>query len=421
MKKYLLLIIASFSLNIVVAQVENPGQVSKDAATDEVNNNMENAADNGVNKVENGIKGIFKRKKKKDKDSNQEEQTQTTSMQSSDNSGNSTSSTSTSANTPDIRSYQNYDFVPGDSIIFYDDFTEDQDGEFPSHWNLVSGQGVLNKVGNEPAFFLTDGNYVKVSPLMKNKSYLGKTFTIEFDYMVPNGSAYGMQCFLNYGTGDNDPAEIDYDTYGDIETSYFPKNFSADYPGHGSQDDFLKKWHHCAIIMKDNQLKCYIDQYRELVMPKVGISPTSVDFGGVGSQDAPLIFRNVRIANGGNMNTIGQKFTAAKIITHGITFDIDKANLKPESMGTINMIVNIMKSNPDVKFEIDGHTDNTGEASHNLTLSQQRADAVKAQLVSMGINASRLTTKGFGDTGPIDTNDTPEGRANNRRVEFVKM
>ncbi len=421
MKKYILLIIASLSFNTMFAQVENPAQVTKDAATDQTNSDMESAANNGVNKLENGIKGMFKKKKRKKEDTNQEDQQQTTQTQTTNNEPSSTASTVAAANIPDIKSYQNYDFVPGDSIIFYDDFTEDQDGEFPSHWNLVSGQGVLNKVGNEPAFSLTDGNYVKVSPLMKNKSYLGKTFTIEFDFMVPNGSAYGMQCFLNYGTGDNDPAEIDFDTYGDIQTAYFPKDFSADYPGKGSQDDFLKKWHHCAIIMKDNQIKCYIDQYRELVMPQVGISPTSVDFGGVGSQNAPLIFRNVRIANGGNMNIIGQKFTAAKIITHGITFDIDKANLKPESMGTINMIVNIMKSNPDIKFEIDGHTDNTGNASHNLTLSQQRADAVKTQLVSMGINASRLTTKGFGDTKPIDTNDTAEGRANNRRVEFVKM
>ena len=70
---------------------------------------------------------------------------------------------------------------------------------------------------------------------------------------------------------------------------------------------------------------------------------------------------------------------------------------------------------------MDGYTDNSGAAAHNLTLSQQRADAVKDQLVKMGIDASMLTTKGFGDTKPISDNNTPEGRANNRRVEFVKM
>jgi outer membrane protein OmpA-like peptidoglycan-associated protein len=85
------------------------------------------------------------------------------------------------------------------------------------------------------------------------------------------------------------------------------------------------------------------------------------------------------------------------------------------------MIVQVLKDNPDVKFEVDGHTDNTGTSGHNLTLSQQRADAVKDQLVKMGIDASRLTSKGLGDTKPVSDNNTLEGKANNRRVEFIKM
>ena len=90
-------------------------------------------------------------------------------------------------------------------------------------------------------------------------------------------------------------------------------------------------------------------------------------------------------------------------------------------MGTLNMVVKVMKDNPDLKFEIDGHTDNTGTPAHNLTLSQQRSQAVMAQLIIMGIDATRLTTKGLGDTKPIADNSTLEGKANNRRVEFVKL
>ena len=118
---------------------------------------------------------------------------------------------------------------------------------------------------------------------------------------------------------------------------------------------------------------------------------------------------------------IGKKFTESKIVTHGINFDIDKANIKPESMGTLNMIVQVMKDNPGIKFEVDGHTDNSGTAAHNLTLSQQRANAVKDELIKLGIDASRLSAKGLGDTKPIADNSSIEGKANNRRVEFVKM
>ncbi len=79
-----------------------------------------------------------------------------------------------------------------------------------------------------------------------------------------------------------------------------------------------------------------------------------------------------------------------------------------------------MRDNPDLIFEVDGHTDNTGTAAHNLELSAQRAEAVKKQLMAMGIQGDRLTTKGFGDTQPLADNMASDGKANNRRVEFVK-
>jgi outer membrane protein OmpA-like peptidoglycan-associated protein len=113
--------------------------------------------------------------------------------------------------------------------------------------------------------------------------------------------------------------------------------------------------------------------------------------------------------------------TDGKFITHGILFDVNKSSIKPESMGALNEIVKIMKDHSDLNFEIDGHTDSDGNADANMKLSQQRADAVKAKLIEMGIAESRLTTKGFGATKPIDKNDSAEGKANNRRVEFVKI
>lgn len=314
-----------------------------------------------------------------------------------------------------IQSYQNYDFVPGATIIFDDDFTDSQDGEFPAQWNLLKGQAVVNQQQGYQAFLLTDGNYAQVSPRMKTKTYLGPDFTVEYDEFYEPGT-YPLHVELD-DTQDQDVAVYVSNSEAAVEGKV---SFDGSLPPAIRSDAFENKWHHVAIVYRKPQIKVYVDQYRVLTVPDIKIEPASMILEGIGDQQKPIIFRNVRVADGGGMNMIGKKFTDAKIVTHGVNFDIDKATLRPESMGTLNQIKALMTSDPTLKFEIDGHTDNTGEAAHNMTLSQERADAVKAQLVTMGISADRLTTKGFGDTKPITSNDTPEGKANNRRVEFVR-
>ncbi len=334
-------------------------------------------------------------------------------------SGPPTTGTAASSDTPaavSIKSYQNYDFIPGDVILFADDFTTTQDGEFPEQWELMKGQGVVNKQAGYEALLLTDGNYAEVSPRVKNKSYLTGQFTIEYDTFATSG-AYPLHVFLQEG---DSTAEV---AVGSGEATYNTDaiSLSGNLPEPINGDNYFGHWHHIAIAVRNHQLKVYCDQYRVLTVPDMKRTPTSLYVGGIGNQENPIVFRNVRVASGGGMNLVGQKFTEAKIVTHGINFDVDKATLRPESMGTLNQIKRILADNPDLKFEIDGHTDNSGAAAHNLTLSQQRADAVKSQLVQMGVDPSRLTAKGYGDTKPMADNGTPEGKANNRRVEFVRV
>jgi outer membrane protein OmpA-like peptidoglycan-associated protein len=108
----------------------------------------------------------------------------------------------------------------------------------------------------------------------------------------------------------------------------------------------------------------------------------------------------------------------ASIVLNNVFFETNKWDLKPESLVELNRLVDLLSANPDKKIEIGGHTDNVGSDDANLTLSQNRSKAVVDYLVKKGIDASRLTSKGYGETTPIANNDTDEGRSKNRRTEF---
>ena len=401
--------IFSFSLN-----AQSILKKIKSKTTDRVNAKVDNAIDKGLDKTESSIKTTPKDSVKN----------KTVSMP-----VNAAGSASADVAVPqgvaqNIKIFQNYDFIPGQTVLFEDDFSTDTNGEFASHWELQGGQAVVNKVADKTAFLITDGNAGWVTPLMKKKKYLNTEWTVEFDY-YKNAEAYGIKIYLQTETNSdlgkitlsNNDAEVTYLTADGTEGKSLLGNYPADMIG----ENFLNKWHHVAIAYKNKQLKVYVDQARVVVVPNTNMMPAMLGLGGIGSQDGPLVFTNVRIADGAGMNMLGKKFTDTKIITHGINFDVNKAIIKPESMGTLNGIVQILKDNPELKFEVGGHTDSDGDDALNLKLSQQRAEAVRAQLIAMGVTPTRLTAKGFGKTKPIADNTTFDGKANNRRVEFVKI
>lgn len=114
----------------------------------------------------------------------------------------------------------------------------------------------------------------------------------------------------------------------------------------------------------------------------------------------------------------GEVTAAGTFIFKGIQFENNKADLRESSVPTLDEITGILEAEPDLRIEIHGHTDGSGARSYNQDLSKRRAEAVKAYLVSQGIAAERLTTRGYGPDRPIDSNSTKEGRARNRRVEI---
>lgn len=109
------------------------------------------------------------------------------------------------------------------------------------------------------------------------------------------------------------------------------------------------------------------------------------------------------------------------VAVYGIHFDTGKATIQPDSENILGQIVTLLQAHPDLKLSVEGHTDSTGNAVANQTLSEKRAQAVVAWLSGKGIAASRLAAKGFGATKPVAGNGTEEGREKSRRVELVKM
>ena len=109
-------------------------------------------------------------------------------------------------------------------------------------------------------------------------------------------------------------------------------------------------------------------------------------------------------------------------MTTGILFDVNKDVVKPESYGTLKSIANVLSENADIKVKIVGHTDSDGDDNSNLELSKRRAAAVKNSLVKdFNIDESRMETEGKGESQPADKNNSVTGKANNRRVEFIKQ
>jgi len=427
MKKIITLVVIVLTCTLAHGQILNKVKNKvQNKVNQRIDQKIDKAVDKGLDKTESSVDEELNKAGSADKEEKKTDKTAKATGTDEDN-----ISSSTGAK-PTYKAYQNYDFIAGDTILFQDHFGDDEDGEFPSHWKLGQGQGVINTVEGVRAFSLTEGNYAEVYPRMKTVDYLEKEFTLEFDYHPLNTGYISNTLIVIFkyvrADGQKLNAYIHFRHDGGIEAGNLPqsKQFSAKHPA-DNKESFPGKWRHAALSYKNGQLKCYVDQYRVLTIPDLGIEPLEFGIGGraytgqKNMKDALVIFSNVRAAKGSKAKTIGKKFTDSKIVTHGITFDVGKAVIKPESMGTLNMIVKILNDNPELQFEIGGHASKTGATAANQKLSEQRAEAVRTQLISMAIDAGRLTAKGYGETQPIADNATPEGRANNQRVEFTKL
>lgn len=323
--------------------------------------------------------------------------------------------------------WNKFDFIPGDKIIFEDNQENEQNGEFPSQWDLVRGNVENASFGGQNIIYFREAESCIV-PLFKDpkKDNLPDLFTIEFDcWFEPEEYSYYNIYFFDRKNQDESSLDIIPPLVINANHAGIEERGEGFYPGEEEPGEITKPfWRHVAISFNTRALKVYLDDARVINIPNLGFNPEGLTIccdpmnvsGSVGKN---RFIKNIRIAEGA-VKLYDKLISDGKIVTTGIRFDVNKATIKPESMGVINSIVQLLKDHSDVMLSVEGHTDSDGDDAFNQSLSERRAQAVVDELVKMGVASDRLSGKGWGETKPVAPNNTNEGKASNRRVEFVK-
>ncbi len=398
------------------AQVKNPLKKTKREGENRTNRGIDKTIDKGYDKIEEGIGNLFRKKDKQGKDEGAPEEDAGPGQHGDAGPGQPGDAGSRANQTSGpALNWAKYDFVPGDQVIFEDNLTGEENGEFPSRWDLIAGNTEIAVVDGENIIMMRDGS-PSIIPYFKGpgEDHLPEVFTIELDLYYPKEYPFQIYLYDRKNQKSNSPTGYTYITVSGNEMSM--GRATSKYP----EEKDLNRWMHIAIAYTEGKLKAYLDDTRLVNIPRLDFDPSGITLHAYhASNENPCYIKNVRIAKGG-VKYYDRFMQDGKIIANGIRFDVNKATLKPESMGVINEIAALMKDHPEVNFSVEGHTDSDGDDGFNQTLSEQRAETVANTLKKLGIDGSRMTSKGWGESKPIDSNATPEGKANNRRVEFVK-
>jgi len=359
-----------------------------------------------------------------------------------DNPGNSNES-SGSANTDALGStktievYSKFDFVPGDKLIFYDDFSNDFMGDFPSKWNTNGGGEVVSVNGSDEKWLeLISGYNIYFIPDTPN---LPEDYTIEFDVMALGlDNKTSSTAFLRVALSDDDKfkdganfvhAHIPFCQYSPIGITMANHiNNKREIYSVVKADlrEEILDTPHISIAVNKQRFRLWVNEEKHIDIPRMvpqGAVLKTLKFHMNNFKDGKerVFISNLKVAEGG-LDLRRKLISEGEVSTNGILFDSGLANIQPQSMGIIRQISQVLQEENGMNLIITGHTDADGSGDANLSLSQKRAAAVKHALVNVyGISDSRLQTQGKGESEPIGDNNTPDGKAQNRRVVFKKI
>ncbi|MCW5915206.1 MAG: OmpA family protein [Chitinophagaceae bacterium] len=417
----------------VNAQIINPKETVKRKAEDKTNQKIDETIDNGLNKLEEGIGDLFKGKKKKEK--NKESKSQQTANNSDNNVYDPPKTKTDDKGNTDYSAYKNFGFVPGEQIIFFEDFKDGSKGRWGAY-DIDNEVNVVNHNGTNWMEVKSGAFY----PL--GLKALPKNFTLEFDVYTPD-----------INTGSLDIRFVDQSQAGALgdpwldnssQVTFSPKT-QMPQTALGSyqkkinneelnpQNEFrFYSWlpesgnHYARISLSRNNNKVSVWVNKEQVLDNIDLLAGNLQYllsfhlQNYFVAENRMYLTHFRLATG-VANPKTELESNKKFITQNIYFDVNSDVIRPNSYAILREIAQSINSTQG-NILIVGHTDSDGSDAANLELSKKRAESVKRALVNeFGIGANRLSTDGKGESVPLNKNSNPSEKAANRRVEFIKL
>lgn len=351
--------------------------------------------------------------------------------------------------TPEVgfKAYSKYDFIPGEKLVAYEDFSNDMVGDLPQKWNTNLSSEIVT-INTTPGNWMRIGKGVGVYVFSEIPSDIPEDFTLEFDIIYDfKPDSWAFKRHLNILLSDL----ADPNTYmgkhnqgknyakvglavgsGSGRGIFFTKKTpnkglnmtSKSYPTPFTKKGTPYETIHISILKKGTRIKVYSNEEKVIDIPRASepdILFKTIRFESeITTENEHFYLNNIKFATG--VNSSDRLFENGSYQAHGITFDSGSASIKASSYATLKQIAQVMKANPDKSYTIVGHTDNDGSDSVNIPLSENRAIAVQKILKKeFDIDSSRLQTLGKGSSEPLSNENTVTAKAQNRRVEIIQL
>jgi OmpA-OmpF porin, OOP family len=331
-----------------------------------------------------------------------------------DENGNPVTGAAGSVERPGEGAWANYDFLPGDRVLFVEDFSRDRVGNFPQRLDFVAGNLEIVEWRGKP--------------LLRSTAESG--FTIALGEPLPEQFTIELELLLGAPTWQaeliTEPQRRHYDVTMYRGGSLFRFSRESGIAGRTGPTALTRTDLHetlvpVRIMVDGSYAKVFVGERRIANVPNAVLVRTDgVQLWLRGTEDRPSFISSIRIAAGGR-KLYDALNEAGRVATQGIYFDTGSDRILPESTATLAEILGMLEKHGALRLLIEGHTDSVGDDASNQHLSERRAASVMQYLVAHGIDAARLEARGFGETRPAVTADTPEARQQNRRVELVRL